>query len=247
MRAPERAGSIDHGGGQNPWFAKKFEAYTGTHNIDNGIHGTHFMEVHLFGRETVNFPFRHRNPLEDSQRLLLHPGTQVAPGNQLRDIREIPLLVVALPRMRMSCCMVGMIPLRRVFMPMAIRGRGPKVMVMPMAVIVFAVVVMPMAMIVHVALVGLPSGVRVTMGNTVLGFDVDVELGARNAALGLASGVQVIPLDPKWSEGRFEVGQPDAEVKQSTDKHVPAHSTRQIKIESLHFVSTASALIWLAA
>ena len=91
-----------------------------------------------------------------------------------------------------------------------------------------------------------------------------IELGARDAALVGAEGVEMVTIQPELSQLDLEPVKIDTRIDQGADEHVAADAAEEIQVEGVHFlrgtvgfvqgfsgmaspVPAARALIWLAA
>ena len=73
MRAINPAGSFNNRAGEHTRLAQQFEADARAHNVHNGIDGTHFMKMDLFGRKAMDFSFGDCDPMEHGDGLAFDP------------------------------------------------------------------------------------------------------------------------------------------------------------------------------
>ena len=89
MRAVNPAGPLHHRAGQHTGFAEQLQSGAGAHDVDDGIHRSHFVKMHLLRRQAVDLAFRNRDTLKNVHRLLLDPIRERAGVDKLLDLREI--------------------------------------------------------------------------------------------------------------------------------------------------------------
>jgi hypothetical protein len=56
--------AFDNPAGQDAGFTEQFQGNAAADDVDDGIDGAHFMEVHLLGRHTVDLSFGNGDPFE---------------------------------------------------------------------------------------------------------------------------------------------------------------------------------------
>ena len=96
--------------GEKARLAQHFQSDAGADDIDDGINRADFVKMDLLRWLAMNFPFCHRDPLEDRHGLLLDPIGKRAAADQFFDLRESPpmrvlfmsVAVLVLVNVRMS-------------------------------------------------------------------------------------------------------------------------------------------------
>lgn len=131
--------------GLNGFNTQLAEQNRSADNIDNGVHGTDLMKMHVLHRHAMNFPFRFRDFLEYSKGEFLNglfkPGMLNELGNIL--VRSVIMMMV----MRMSMIVAMAVA---VIMHMSVRMI---VMRMVMSMLIHMCVVMYMDMAMHTFMV----------------------------------------------------------------------------------------------
>ena len=169
MRTFHPAGAFDHGRGQQPRTAERFERQAGGHDVNDGIHCAHFVEVDLLWRLPVDFAFRHSHAAKYGNGLLFHPIRKFTSPNQLLDVRKGSAVPVPVPVLVLVLVLVLM---RRSIIVM---------------MLMFMLVVVPMVVIVMML------GVfRVIVVMVVL--KMDIEFGSRDLRALLLRNMQVVAI-----------------------------------------------------
>ena len=82
------------GGGQTPGRAQPVQSHKGPDNIDDGVHGSHFVKVNLFHRGAVHLGLGFGKPEKGPAGIVLDPGIQSAAADDLLDGRIVPVMVL---------------------------------------------------------------------------------------------------------------------------------------------------------
>ena len=182
------------------------------------------MKMDLLRGLTVNFAFRHGNPLEDCHRLLLDPFGKRAPENELFYFGEGPAM-----RMFFLSAMRVLV----IFVP---------VIVLVVRMLMFVLVRMLMFVFVSMGVV------RKLMSVVMLRIGMNIKFRSRNAGALLARDVEVVILQPQFLQLPLELMKINPQIQQRTDEHIAADAAENIEVNGFHSSSPAArALIWLAA
>ena len=98
VRAVDPAGALDDRRGDHAGFAEQFQRDGRADDVHDGIHRADFVKMDFGRRPAVDFAFRVGDALEDGDGFLLHPGGQLAGGDQFFDLGEIALAGVVMRR-----------------------------------------------------------------------------------------------------------------------------------------------------
>jgi hypothetical protein len=98
MRRLHRPASHVEWRGYETVDAEPAQTQDATHRIDDGIHGTHLVEVHLFDGDSVGRRLHLAEPSKEGCRTLLDVPIQRGLLEQLKDVVEAAVVVVVVPR-----------------------------------------------------------------------------------------------------------------------------------------------------
>jgi hypothetical protein len=206
--------------------------------------------MHFFGWQTMDPAFGDGDPIENGDGFLFHPIGQGARQDQLPDLSKVAAVIMMMVRLIMVVMM--MLPMVMMMLPMVVMMMLPMVvmmMVVGMLVIVgMAVVVVLLMCGVIMIIVMVVSMMMVVM--TVVGVQVDIELGSGDTAVFSAADMQVISFEPELGEFKFERARIHPQVQQRANEHITAYSAEEIEVKGLHgqgLAEATRALIWLAA
>ena len=88
----------------------------------------------------------------------------------------------------------------------------------------------------------------VVMVVMVLGFHVNIEFDAFDAAPALARDMKMVIVQVQLPKFMFELVEIDPQINESAEKHVPTDAAKNVEVDGFHGSSpAANALIWLAA
>src|SRR5882724_9083636 len=169
MSALNPAAPFNYGARKHSRFAQHLQRDAGAHDIDDRIYSSDFVKMNLFGRHTVNFPFRQGDALKHRLGFLLYPIRKPAVADELFYLREITAMFMIV-RLRF----VVMVPF-----------------------IVFMVMVMLMFMRVMGMAVGMASCLMsVNMPVGMFMFQVNLEFHPFDTRLFRPGDVEVVPFEP---------------------------------------------------
>ena len=86
------AGTFDHRCGEHARFAEQLERDAAADNVDDRVHRTDLVKVHLFRRHAVDLALGLSNTAEDGNRFFLHPIAQRTVSDQNLDIGKITFM-----------------------------------------------------------------------------------------------------------------------------------------------------------
>ena len=275
MGAFDPAGALYYGGGEDPGFAEQFQRDAGADDIHDGIHRANFVKMHGFHGLAMDPALDLGKPLEDGGGFLFYPGGKFAGGNELFDLCKIAGIVVVmvvtvavLMIVLMRTCMFVVLPGgMEVFMGMLLSAMGMRmavgmtvlaVMVMVMVMRASMLVVLPGRMGMLVGVLMRTRRMRVAVGVVVVvvvvvimslvrvvGFEVDIDFDAGDAAFFLLVDMQVVAIEIQFAEFATELLGTHAQVDERAEEHVATDAAEDVEVESFH--GWAKRLIWLAA